>query len=155
MKKLKALLLTTILLLLPSIGFAEPAFANTTIPTGSFITTVGTINPCPGGEFLGLPKWDAYLNGQKDPVTGQCTPVVNSISDVWLIIAAVIEMLLRIAGIGAVIMVIYGGIRYTTSMGSAESVNAAKSTIMYAIIGLVIAVTAAFIVTFIAGGLGA
>lgn len=128
------------------------------LPTFASVTsgTTNTANqPCPGGTFLGLTKWDAYLPGQTDPSTGQCLPVINSIGDVWLIVAAVIEMLLRIAGIAAVIMVIFGGIKYTTSMGSPEAVNAAKNTITYSVIGLVIAVSAAFLVTFIATSFGA
>ncbi len=117
-------------------------------------STQNSVKPCPGGDFLGLPRWDAYLPGQIDPTTGQCAPSFGSIGDIWLIVAAVIEMLLRIAGLGAVVMVIFGGIKYTTSMGSPDAVNAAKNTIVHSLIGLLIAVSAAFLVTFIAGSLG-
>ncbi len=153
MKKLNIILGFIILLVVFALFVNIPTYATATVSSS---TNVNISNkPCPGGDFLGLPRWDAYLQGQTDPTTKLCTPVLSNISDVWLIIAAVIEMLLRIAGLGAVIMVIYGGIRYTTSMGSADSVNQAKKTITYSIIGLIIAVTAAFIVTFIAGSLGA
>jgi hypothetical protein len=46
-------------------------------------------------------------------------------------------------------MLIYGGIRYTTSGGNANSVTAAKNTILYAIIGLVVAIFAYAIVNWV------
>ncbi len=61
----------------------------------------------------------------------------------------IINVLLFIIGAVSVIMLIYGGIRYTTSGGNANSVTAAKNTIMYAIVGLVIAIFAFAIVNFV------
>jgi ABC-type Fe3+ transport system permease subunit len=46
-------------------------------------------------------------------------------------------------------MLIWGGIRYTTSAGNQNSVTAAKNTILYAIIGLVVAVFAYAIVNWV------
>ena len=65
----------------------------------------------------------------------------------------IVNVLLFIIGAVSVIMLIYGGIRYTTSGGNANSVTAAKNTIMYAIIGLVIAIFAFAIVNFVVGEL--
>lgn len=110
---------------------------------------------CPGGDFLGLPKWWAYLPTTTDPNTHQCIPQLTSISDVWLIVAAVIELLLRVAGIFAVLMVIYGGITYMTSQGSPEDTAKGRNTIIYSLVGLIISVSAALIVSFIAKRLGA
>ena len=61
----------------------------------------------------------------------------------------IVNVLLFIIGAVSVIMLIYGGIRYTTSGGNANSVTAAKNTIMYAIIGLIIAIFAFAIVNFV------
>ncbi len=61
----------------------------------------------------------------------------------------VVNVLLFIIGAVSVIMLIYGGIRYTTSGGNANSVTAAKNTIMYSIIGLVIAILAYAVVNFV------
>jgi multisubunit Na+/H+ antiporter MnhB subunit len=49
----------------------------------------------------------------------------------------------------AVIMIVIGGIRYTTSNGDSSQVKSAKDTIMYAVIGLVVAILAYAIVNFI------
>ena len=48
-------------------------------------------------------------------------------------------------------MIIYGGVLYTTSAGDPGKVKKAKDTILYGIIGLVIAVLAFAIVNFILG----
>ena len=49
----------------------------------------------------------------------------------------------------AVIMLIYGGIRYTISAGDSKQVEAAKNTILYAIIGIIVALLAGAIVNFV------
>ena len=61
----------------------------------------------------------------------------------------VVNILLFIIGAVSVIMLIYGGIRYTTSGGNTNSVTAAKNTIMYSIIGLVVAILAFAVVQFV------
>lgn len=65
----------------------------------------------------------------------------------------VINVLLFIIGVISVIMIIVGGVRYAVSGGSAEQVKGAKNTIMYAIIGVVIAILAYAIVNFVLGSL--
>ena len=55
------------------------------------------------------------------------------------IITTVTNTLLFVAGALAVIMVIFGGLRYVLSGGNSSAVTAAKNTVMYAIIGLIIA----------------
>lgn len=106
---------------------------------------------CGGGNFLIFPKWHKYLPAA--PNTSPCSPQIASLSDVWLIVAAIIEILLRVAAIIAVIFVIYAGFSYVTSQGDPESTARAKSTLVNALVGLAIAVTAAAIVSFVAGSI--
>ena len=61
--------------------------------------------------------------------------------------------ILYIVGIIAVIMLIIGGIKYVISGGDAKKVTDAKNTILYAIIGLVIAFLAFAIVNFVISAL--
>ena len=61
----------------------------------------------------------------------------------------VINLLSVAVGIAAVVMVIIGGFRYVTSAGNAETTKAAKNTILYALIGLVIVALAQLIVNFV------
>jgi hypothetical protein len=108
---------------------------------------------CGGGGFLGFPTWYKYLPGTTDPTTHLCSPQLTRLSDVWLILAAVIEILLRVAAIVAVIFVIYGAISYVISQGDPDKTARAKGTIVNSLVGLAISVMAAAIVTFIAGSI--
>jgi len=65
------------------------------------------------------------------------------------VFTTVVNVLLFLIGAISVIMLIYGGIRYTTSGGNSASVTAAKNTIMYAIIGLIVAFLAFAIVNWV------
>lgn len=66
----------------------------------------------------------------------------------------IINTTLFVLGIIAVIMIIFGGIRYTTSNGEASSIKSAKDTVLYAVIGLVVAIMAYAIVNFVLSRLG-
>jgi len=70
----------------------------------------------------------------------------------------VVNIFSYVVGAISVIMIIYGGFRYITSGGSSEGVGAAKNTLIYAIIGLIIVALAQVIVQFVlaqSGGLSA
>lgn len=69
-------------------------------------------------------------------------------------IKSVINMMLFIAGAVAVIMIIIGGIRFVISNGDASSVTAARHTILYAVIGLVVIILAYAIVNFVVSNIG-
>lgn len=61
----------------------------------------------------------------------------------------VVNVLLFIVGAISVIMLIFGGIRYTTSGGDQGSVTSAKNTVLYAIIGIIVSILAYAIVNFV------
>lgn len=109
----------------------------------------------PDSSFLGFPHWYQYLSGIATSPDGKnvnvvCTPQVTALSDVWLIVAAAIEILLRVAAIAAVVMVIYGAVKFVTSQGEPEATNQARNTIINALIGLLLAVMAGVFISFIA-----
>jgi type IV secretory pathway VirB2 component (pilin) len=68
-------------------------------------------------------------------------------------IQTIINVLLGLIGVVAVIMLIYGGFRYVLSAGNEKATSAAKDTILFAIIGIVVAVLAFAIVNFVIGSL--
>jgi hypothetical protein len=82
-------------------------------------------------------------NGTCQSNTGDATGKVNSM------ITTVVNIFSAIVGIIAVIMIVYGGLRYITSGGESGKVTAAKNTIIYAIIGLIVVALAQFIVKFV------
>ena len=63
----------------------------------------------------------------------------------------VVNVLLFLLGAIAVIMIIIGGIRYATSNGDSGAIKGAKDTILYAVIGLIVAILAYAIVNFVVG----
>src|SRR5665213_624108 len=94
--------------------------------------------PCSSSSFLNFPTWYQYLPGTRDSLG--CSPQLTSLSDVWLIVAAVIEILLRLAAVVAVGIIIYAGIEYMTSQGNPERTARAQATIIGAAVGLAIAI---------------
>ena len=83
-------------------------------------------------------------SGMNATSAGTSTP-----TDANVVIKNVTNIMFFIIGAVSVIMLIYGGIRYTTSGGNANSVTATKNTIMYSIIGLVVAILAFAVVQFV------
>ena len=59
------------------------------------------------------------------------------------------NILIFLVGAIAVIYLIIGGLRYVTSGGDSKAVTAAKDTILYAIIGIVVAVISYALVNFV------
>jgi Type IV secretion system pilin len=104
-------------------------------------------------SFLSFPTWYKYLPSAVDPNTGLCSPQLGSINDVWLIVAAVIEILLRVAALMAVGLIIYGGISLMLSQGDPQQTNNGRNTIISAVVGLIICIFASIIIAFIAGSL--
>lgn len=69
--------------------------------------------------------------------------------DLPAMIQNIINVLLFLIGTISVVMIIVGGIRYVTSNGDQAQVKAAKDTIMYAVVGVVVALLAFAIVNFV------
>lgn len=94
-----------------------------------------------------VPSGEAYAQ-----VTDGLNIVKNSSvaqTDANKLVQDIINLLLTAIAIVSVIMLIIGGFKYTTSNGDANQVTAAKNTIMYSIIGLVVAIFAYAIVDFV------
>lgn len=70
------------------------------------------------------------------------------------IVNQVVNFILWAVGIIAVVMLIWGGIRYMTSGGDSNKLTSAKNTIIYAVIGLIVAIFAYAIVAFVNGTFG-
>lgn len=112
--------------------------------------------------FFGIPVWYKYLNVSGNGPNGSCDFSNFGFykngqfapDNVFLILLALLDALLVIAGIVAVAFIIYGSIRLITSQGEPEGVKGARNTITNAIIGLVIALSASVLVNFIGTSLG-
>ncbi len=63
--------------------------------------------------------------------------------------STVVNILSVVVGIVAVIMIIYGGFRYISSGGESGSVQSAKNTLLFAVVGLVIVALAQVLVHWV------
>lgn len=90
---------------------------------------------------------DKYTSGNESVEKAATDRETNLMST----LATIINVALGVIGFVAVVMIIMGGVQYTTSAGDAAKVTKAKNTILYGIVGLVIALLAFAIVNFILG----
>ena len=65
------------------------------------------------------------------------------------VFTTIVDILLFLIGFLSVIMLIYGGIQYTLSSGDSGKVTNAKNTILYAVVGLIVAILSYAIVNFV------
>jgi hypothetical protein len=70
-------------------------------------------------------------------------------TDIKGIIKTIVNVLLFILGSVSVVMIVIGGMRYTISQGDSGAITSAKNTILYAVIGLIVAVSAYAIVNLV------
>ena len=109
------------------------------------------------GPVLQAPQM-AFAQSKNDVCAGigatsgkGCSATGTSVNDV---ISAVITIISTVVGVVAVIMIVVAGFRYVTSGGDAGKVTSAKNTLIYAIVGLVVAGFAQFIVKFVLHKIG-
>ena len=65
------------------------------------------------------------------------------------LIKTVVNVLLWAVGILSVIMIIFSGFRYITSAGDASKTKSAQSTLIYSVVGLIVAIMAWAIVNMV------
>jgi len=65
------------------------------------------------------------------------------------LIKTVVNVLLWAVGILSVIMIIFSGFRYITSAGDASKTKSARSTLIYSVVGLIVAIMAWAIVNMV------
>lgn len=84
---------------------------------------------------------------------GECVEE-NSGNDLRAVIRTTLNVLTWIVGVAAVVVLIIAGFRYVVSGGSSSGVTGAKNMIIYALIGVVIALLAQVIVRFVVSNVG-
>lgn len=114
------------LLLVPVLALGVSFVAPTLLPVDSYAITAREGADASKGE-----EQAATLEGE--------TGVFKTITNVLLFIIGAIS----------VIMLIIGGIRYVVSGGDSSAVTSAKNTILYAIVGIVVALLAYALVNFV------
>ncbi len=118
--------------------------------------------------FFGLVPWYYYMDksftgsrtnaNEASPCDFKCFNIFNqsvanecgkTSSDLPALMLAIIDNLLRIAGMVAIAFVFVGAFQYTTSSGNPEQTAKARSTLINAFGGLAVALVSVAFVTFI------
>lgn len=103
--------------------------------------------PLPKKLFFVVPPWWQYLDGKEE--FGQCMPVFTFPNDILPVGLAIVDMLLRLAGLIAIISIIIAGVGYITAGGAVEKTASARKRIYNSLIGLAIVAIASGVVAFI------
>ena len=94
---------------------------------------------------------DAVCAGTDKAITDGCSDTDVTMDNVWIWVGTVTTWLLMAVGAISVIFIIIGGVKYATSGGDADKVKSAKNTLLYAIVGLAVALLAGLIVQLVTG----
>lgn len=84
-------------------------------------------------------------------VAGDCAHTFEGFQPIFL---NIVSILIPVGGIVLFVMLIMGGFAFMTSSGDPRKAEGAKSTLTYAIIGVVVLALAFFIIQLIAGFTG-
>lgn len=99
---------------------------------------------CPSGSLH---------DGDTRPSYAECNLPDESAGDSLMTrVTKIINVVLAVLGVVAVVVIIIGGISFITSQGDSSKVTKARNTILYGIVGLVIALLAFAIVNFVLKG---
>jgi len=108
------------------------------------VLAVDVVNPACENLPAGKPVPTVCSSNQTD-ASDDGSPIVGPDG----ILTKAISILALVLGVIAVIVIIIAGIRMSTSQGNPQSVSGARNQVIYAAIGLVVAVLAQSIVVFV------
>lgn len=113
---------------LTSIATLSPAYAKVICPDGS---QEDVLSDCVG--------WKEDNDG------------ISQNSDLMATLTTIINVVVGVIGFVAVAMIVMGGIGFATSQGDAGKTTKARNTILYGVVGLVVAMLAFAVVNFVLG----
>ena len=143
MKKYILQIITLISLLTGSIGFVP---AVTYAVTGATTGTTPAVAATTPGQNCPTDPTDPKTQILKgiSQTGGDCTDTkVNTV------IQTAVSLLSYIAGVAAVIMIIVASFKFITANGDSGNISSARSTLVYALIGIAVAALAQFFVKFV------
>lgn len=111
------------------------------------VTGVGTVATLCAGKAMALTVQEGAEAARADSMPAELVGANG-------VFTQISNTILYVVGVISVIMLVWGGLRYILSGGDNKKVTDAKNTILYAIIGLIIAVLAFAIVNFVLNAIG-
>lgn len=110
------------------------------VGTASAVVDTSTGDPC--GNSPAAQQVLSGLSGEQ--VGGNCGE--DRVDNLF---AKIVQILSFIVGVASVIVIIYAGFKYITSAGEQGRVANAKSTLLYALVGLAVAALAQLLIHFV------
>ena len=115
--------------MLVAVGLLSTLFASAVVPTAN---AINVFRACGSGD-----------NGGTQVCQARNRDNVNTLAQ------NVIGVLFFAVGTIAVIMIIVGGLKYVTANGDSSKITSAKNTILYSVVGLIVALSAYAIVRYV------
>jgi hypothetical protein len=107
---------------------------------------------CAPPRLLSFPAW--YRGLQRADCSIKSPTEAGGISTfIWSIVLNVIEIMLQAVGYISVGFIIFGGFKFITGTGTPDTVVKARTTILNAVIGLILSIASIGIVNVIAGAI--
>lgn len=127
---------------LGAVATVSPAYAadNVVNPNGG-----GTGGGTGGGNDQ---NWKDCV-GKTDCITGTSETGVFGKNDLMGTLTIIINVVVSVVGFISVAMIVMGGISFATSQGDTAKTTKARNTILYGVVGLVVAILAFAIVNFV------
>jgi len=145
-KKIKIWIASMTLISVLGVGVAS-------IATPVVASAASDANPSCAPTILTFPVWYRGLTKSSSDCT--IVPPGNQPGDlsnyIWHIVLNCIDIALQAVGYIAAFLILYGGFLFLTSSGEASGIQKAKTTILNAVIGLVISIVSVAIVNLIFG----
>jgi hypothetical protein len=114
--------------------------------------TLGTLS---GASVSAASRADVCTGAKGAMDDVNCEESGVTVAKVFEWVGTVTTWLLWAVGAVCVVFIVIGGIKYATSGGDSEKVKKAKDTLLYAVIGLAVALLAGVIVSLVVNGLNA
>ncbi len=134
LKQLLPAIALALFMYVPAQALAAPSFISPKVSFSLAASSCGSAKDC---ACQGLSQ------------LGGSTCSSNASSSVNGLISTAVNILSMVVGALAVVMVIVSGFKYMTSSGDSNRVNSAKNTLIYALVGLAIAILAKVIVVYV------
>ena len=100
-------------------------------------------------SLLGILLPMAHTLAQSTPATHSLNPLGDTSGGAPELYGRILRLLLGFSGVGALMFFVWGGITLLMSRGNPDKVKAGKDTLMWAIIGLVVAFSSYIILRFV------
>ncbi len=134
---------------LPAIALMVAVFSAAVVPVGSIYAASGGSGGSGGSGSTTCPPGSKNAGATMDSLAQCNMDKADTNNTLMSTVQVIINVIIGVLGMVAVVMIVIGGVNFTMSQGDPAKIKKAKDTIMYGIIGLVVALLAYAIVNFV------